>query len=295
MTALTPRVRLLAAAATIAFAVLAFTVQPFDPFGYGGDIWVYLAAGERLNDGHALYALGPLDRSVPLNPPYWTTPLLAPPPVAVLWRPLAAISPLGPALWWATGVVAIGAMTTDLLRRGGPIALIGTVILAPALALTAASGNATAIITPLLYRSWRSRHHPGTAGASTAFATSLKLTPGILAIWLLVHRRRELAVAVIGGILAIVVSVLGAGIQAHLDWLATSLPVEPAPLSVAGLTGLPSLVVTALAVGVVALVGLARRERATFAAAVIAATIATPAFYVTALAGLAAALAADEG
>jgi hypothetical protein len=47
---------------------------------------VYLAAGERLNAGHQLYALMPGNRPVDIHPPFWTVPLLSPPPIAVLFR-----------------------------------------------------------------------------------------------------------------------------------------------------------------------------------------------------------------
>src|SRR5205823_2822366 len=56
-----------------------------------GDAYTYLAAGQRLNAGHQLYALSPGDNPVQLNPPYWTVPLLSPPFMAVLWRPLALL------------------------------------------------------------------------------------------------------------------------------------------------------------------------------------------------------------
>ncbi len=55
------------------------------------DAPTYLAAGERLNAGHNLYALVAGDRPVLLDPPYWIVPLLSPPPIAVLWRPLALL------------------------------------------------------------------------------------------------------------------------------------------------------------------------------------------------------------
>src|SRR5687767_10188966 len=55
------------------------------------DANTYLAAGERLNAGHDLYRLRPGDREVLIIPELFTQPLVSPPPIAVLWRPLAAI------------------------------------------------------------------------------------------------------------------------------------------------------------------------------------------------------------
>jgi len=288
-------VRFAAGAATVVFALLALTIQPFEPFAYGGDLWVYLAAGERLNDAHALYALQAGDRYVAPNPPFWTTPLLAPPPIAVLWRPLAATAPLGPALWWSTGLVGTGLMTIDLLRRGGPIAVLGTVLLAPALALTAASGNVTAILTPLVYLAWRHRTRDTLTGSTVALGAALRITPALLGVWLVAHRgRRAVVAALLAAGVSAGVSIGGAGIDAHRSWIETALPAAPAPLSVSAVTGLPSIVVTIGAALVVVAVATLRRERLTFATAVVAATLASPTLYFTALASLAAALAVDE-
>src|SRR2546422_8089527 len=49
-----------------------------------GDSYTYLAAGERLNASHPLYALSPGDRQVAILPPFWTAPLVSPPFIAVL-------------------------------------------------------------------------------------------------------------------------------------------------------------------------------------------------------------------
>ena len=74
-----------------------------------GHAYVYLAAGERLNAGHPLYALSPGDRPLGMQPPYWTVPLLSPPPIAVLFRPLAALpNELGGDGWWAIEICLFG-------------------------------------------------------------------------------------------------------------------------------------------------------------------------------------------
>jgi hypothetical protein len=90
-------------------------------FGRGfvpGDAFTYLAAGERLNAGHMLYALSPGDRPVDLNPPYWTVPLLSPPPIAVLFRAFAALPPdTGAYAWWALQLVALAVSLVMLGRR----------------------------------------------------------------------------------------------------------------------------------------------------------------------------------
>src|SRR3954451_3473833 len=66
-----------------------------DPFT---DATTYLAAGERLNAGHDLYKLGPGDRPVLEIPGLYSAPLLSPPPIAVMWRPIAVV-PWGWSLW----------------------------------------------------------------------------------------------------------------------------------------------------------------------------------------------------
>jgi len=64
----------------------------------GADQITYQAAGERRNAGHALYALSAGDRHIAPDPPYWFVPILYPPLISVIWRPLAALAPVGPVL-----------------------------------------------------------------------------------------------------------------------------------------------------------------------------------------------------
>ena len=108
----------------VLFAILAvYFERGFVP----GDSFTYLAAGERLNAGHPLYALSPGDRPVELHPPYWTVPLLSPPLVAVLARPFALLSDAGAYLWWACCLASIGLVVVGLLRArpvAGSVALL---------------------------------------------------------------------------------------------------------------------------------------------------------------------------
>src|SRR5439155_1700663 len=77
---------------SIAVWLATFRAFGFAPAVPGSDAWNYLAAGERLNAGHPLYSISPGDRPIQLLPPYWTVPLLAPPPIAVVWRPLPPVA-----------------------------------------------------------------------------------------------------------------------------------------------------------------------------------------------------------
>ena len=144
---------------TILAASVVVALQVF-PFGYAhpdGDPWNYLAAGERLNAGHRLYALGPGDRPVVIAPPYWTVPLLAPPPIAVLWRPLAL---LGEPAMWLWGFVALAGVVGSAVFLGTRGALVLVAVLGLPLALTAISGNASASTLPALIGVWHWRDRP---------------------------------------------------------------------------------------------------------------------------------------
>ncbi|MGH2513320.1 MAG: hypothetical protein ACRDGQ_11595, partial [Candidatus Limnocylindrales bacterium] len=79
------------------------------PGALGSDPSNYSAAGLRLNAGHALY--GPLlagDRAVPGYPELYPAPLLSPPLVAVIWRPLALLpGEVAMTAWWAGGLIIV--------------------------------------------------------------------------------------------------------------------------------------------------------------------------------------------
>ena len=283
---------LLLVALSVAVWVAVIRAIGFTPEIAGSDPWNYLAAGERLNAGHPLYALSPGDRPVVIVAPYWTVPLVAPPPIAVLWRPLALLGDSSMTLWASGGLIATIATASWLLARGGLVAAAIVAALAGSLAIQSVAGNANGYLFGALVLVWVLRSRPGYAGLLLAAAIAIKLTPVLLLIWLAAERRRHLLAATAAGLVAIAfVSLIGAGVQNHLDWLA-SLPLAvPAPTSVAGITGLPSMLITAVLGGLVVLVSLRRDERLTFSVAVAAAALASPALYLGTL-GIAAAAAA---
>lgn len=289
--------RVLAIVYVIGFTVAVLIREPVDPLATGRDPMTYLAAGERLNAGHPLYALSPGDRKVPLSPPYWSVPLLAPPPIAVLWRPLALFGEGAALAWWLGGVAAIVAFVVWLLARGSALVLLATVILTPALALTALSGNASAYLIPLLVVAWVWRDRPWVVAGIVVAATAIKLTPALLLIWVVAARRWDaLRRAVLLGAALLIVSLVGAGPDNHVAWLASVPGSAPMPLSIAAWTGLPTVVVAgAVAAGtaMAAILGRSRgRENFAFGATILASAAATPAFYFAALATLAAAVVA---
>jgi alpha-1,2-mannosyltransferase len=295
-----PRRLILAALAALAFAgaLVAYRTTGYQPGIEGGDAWNYLAAGERLNAGHPLYALEPGDRPVVLVPPYWTVPLLAPPPIAVIWRPLAAAGPGSMDAWGALNLVATLATVAYLAIRGfragrsGLVPLAWLAALALPVGLLALSANVNGLVLAATVLAWRYRDRPALAGVSIAFAIAMKLTPLLFVIWLVAAgRHRAVVVTAAFGLLFLAVSVAGAGTQAHLDWLRLTPGAQPSPLSLSGLSGLPSIVVAGLSAVIVALAALLAGERWAFTTAAVLASLATPAFYFQA-AGLLAAAAA---
>ena len=89
------------------------------PTDIGTDTSNYYAAGQRLADGHVLYALSPGDRPVPQDsPPFFSVPLLSPPPIAVIWR-LLAILPDSVVMyaWWIVAALASTALAAFLINK----------------------------------------------------------------------------------------------------------------------------------------------------------------------------------
>jgi hypothetical protein len=216
-------VRPLALAAALGL-LLALLVVYFERGFIPGDAFTYLAAGERLNAGHPLYALSPGDRPVGFEPPFWTVPLLSPPPVAVLWRPLAALpSEAGIYVWWAAQVGAIVASFLLIARHRPLLAALGLLILVVPFTYEIGVGNLNGFVLLGLILTWRATalRHERAAGAISAVLAAFKVTPVVLGWWLVVSRRwSAVRWFVTAGAVVLVISVLGAGISAHLDYLA---------------------------------------------------------------------------
>lgn len=246
------------------------------------DGWNYLAAGERLNAGRPLYELHPGDRPVLIVPPYWTTPLLAPPPIAVAWRPLAALGDPSMLLWGAAAAGVVGVSSAALIAGGG---LLAVALLSLPLALVATSANFSAFLIGLLIVVWRFRDRPWVCGLAVAVAGVVKVTPFVLVAWLLLTGRRRAALATAAWSVGIVlVSLPTAGWDAWSKWISVAPDAAPSPLAIATWTGLPTLVAAGL---VTVPVVLSRRsEHLGFTLAVVALSLSTPALYFTAIAQL---------
>jgi len=268
----------------VASLVVAWRTFGFDWARPDGDPWNYLAAGERLNAGHPLYELSPGDRPVVIAPPFWTVPLLAPPPIAVFWRPLALLGESSMLLWGLAGLIGVLGSAVFLARHS---ALLVVAILGIDLSLTVLSGNASAVVLPMLIGAWALRDRPWIVGSLIAIAGAIKLLPLLLGIWLLVTGRwRALGVSIAVGLAILVVSLVGASPDAFADWFRSATSAAPSPKSLAALTGLPSwLVVVAFAVPIALL---RQWDRGSFGAAILATAFATPAYYFSALVLLAA-------
>ena len=207
-----------------------------------GDAFTYLAAGERLNDGHLLYALSPGDRRVDLKPPYWTVPLLSPPPIAVLFRPLALIpNDLGPYVWWAVCIVSIVGTMVIMLRRRPILVGLAVLVLAIPIVYEIGVGNLNSLLLAGIVGAWYLlvRRFDIGAGVVIAGMTALKLTPVVLAWWLITQRRwTAFRAFVVAGLAIAVVSLLGAGLPAHLEYLGIIRQTSTAGTSDLSLAGL---------------------------------------------------------
>jgi hypothetical protein len=216
--------RILSGVAIVTSMILLPQINPIllHPEAYGNDPYVYYAAGERLNAGHDLYSISPGDRLVGGQPEAARTPLVAPPMIAVVWRPLALL-PLEVAtrLWWAAGIAVCGLVVAWLWARSGLIGLVIFFMLAPELAWTTLSGNVNAYVLPLLVLVWLTAiRRPLLAGVSVALATAFRISPIVLGAWLAVTASRRAVLGVVAGAVFVFgVSLLGAGWANHLAWL----------------------------------------------------------------------------
>ncbi len=265
-----------------------------NPTPPGSDAWNYLAAGERLNAGHELYTLQPGDRDVPLEPPYWTVPLLSPPAVAVAWRPLSLLPEnLAMTGWWLAGAGLLLAAIAWALARGTVPVLIALLLLSPMLAQTVVASNVNSFLVPLLMGAWlaSSAGHGRAAGLAVAVATVLKLTPAAFVLWFIARRDRDGLIGfVVGTALLMGLSVLGAGLDPHLEFIDIALGTTIHAASPASLPGTlvdlglprelgPSTLVIAAALSGLLIVVLRNRPAASFAAAAVMAVLVSPVVY----------------
>jgi hypothetical protein len=250
------------------------------------DAMTYRAAGDRLNIGHELYRLVPGDLPVLTIPGLYSAPLLSPPPIAVLWRPLAAVE-WGMALWVAASwVVLLGTVLYVVVKVGLPGVLLA-LLLSHAIGEQLAVANFNAFMPALYILMWKYRDR-AVAGVLIGFAASIKLSPLAMTGWLAGGRRWP-AVGATFATLAFMLAlgVLGAGIGSYVAYLGTLSGNQPTELSLAGWTGLSWTPYAFLVVGSLAswLIG-GRWPRASFVVALLASVLGTPALYASGLVSL---------
>jgi len=239
--------------AGLLFAVMAvYFTRGFVP----GDAIVYLGAGERLNLNHPLYEVLPGDRPMEVKPPFWTVPLLSPPLVAVLFRPLAMLPPdAGAYVWWVASMAAIAWVLVEFWRRRPILTSLAVLALVVPLTYEIGVGNVNAFLllgTVLIWK-WSTGGRETHAGAVAAFITLLKVSPIVICWWLFTQGKWR---AVVGGIAVgsalIAVTILGAGFDAHLRFIEitrTTATIGQSELSLAGLAkaiGVPASVASFL-------------------------------------------------
>jgi hypothetical protein len=258
--------------------LLIWSVPDNSPHGPWGDAITYLAAGERLNDGHALYDLADGDRPVLILDTY-SAPLLSPPPIAAIWRPLAAI-PFGLAVWvGACWVALLGTIWYLVIRLGLPAAVVIAALSWP-IGEQLAAANLSAFFPGLLLVSWLKRHDDRW-GALLGAMAALKLAPGVMAGWWVGRHHGSGALAVLVGAAGLgLIGLVGAGIHSFVAYASIPGTTEPSSLSVAGRLGVSWLPYVAIPLGGLAAAALGRFPRLSFAVAYLALLVGTPAVYV---------------
>ena len=234
-----------------------------------GDATVYLAAGERLNAGHPLYAISSGDRPVMLQPPFWTVPLVSPPLIAVAWRPLALLpDDLGVIVWWAACLTSILGACAWLLRIRPTIASIGMLVLGIPIAMEIGEGNVNGLILGGTVVLWLFRDRPW-SGIILGLLIGLKGWPILLAIWYVGQGHwRTLTIVGLTVVACLATSVVGAGLANNLAYFDVAREVHLSAFSPSWLLGLPWLWVASAVVGSILVVALRARPAASFAIAV---------------------------
>lgn len=286
------------------FLLLAFVLVLFfwrsdllRPGDIGTDASNYYAAALRLIDHGELYAMSPGDRPVPVDsPPFWSVPLLSPPPIAAAWILPALLLPGSVAMygWWLVGLVGAMATATYATRARSRRALIAIVALSAPIALTAISGNINAWLIPAyaavfaLTAVESGRRSMIAVALIAGTAAAFKLSPLLLIWWLLVRGRRWGAIgAVVVTALWLGASVLVAGpgvFAAYLEISRGTAGSGATPISATGVAlalGMPASVAAlapfaCLAAAAIGALALRRRPAAGSLVIVLGTIFATP-------------------
>jgi hypothetical protein len=251
-------------------------IEPFS------DAVTYLAAGERLADGHPLYELSAGDRQVLRVIGTSDAPLLSPPPIAVIWRLIVAI-PFGFQAWIVACWVSLLGTTFLLARQTGLPGMIVASMLSPGIGEQLAACNLAAFFPMLLSIAWVSQS-PEARGAIIGALAALKLAPGSLVGWILGTQRSGLAWFGLAVAVSAAVSILGASVSVIPEYLGVvARGIGPSWLSMSSLTGISWLSPAVLVGGTILAAGLGRWPALSFCVGILAAVFGTPALYLSGL------------
>jgi hypothetical protein len=217
--------------------------------------------------------------------------------MGVLWRPVASFLPFEPTIvaWWAVSMATFLGMVGWLLWKGGRATAIGVLVLLVPIVWTAWVGNVSSFIAIAIVGAWfllrRGQEVP--AGAIIGFTTVLKLSPAFLAFWLVVTKRWSgLAAAIVAGLVGLVISIAGAGLEPHFEFLSVSTAAARGggiPASLVGILTavgaspdlMPLMAPIVSTIGIVVVVLLRRHEQAAWAVAILTGALASPIFNLT--------------
>jgi hypothetical protein len=258
---------------TRAFLTMFELPGDIDPFV---DATTYQAAGERLNAGHDLYRLQEGDRPVLLGPGV-PAPLLSPPLIAAIWRPISAMS-FGFAAWVVACWVAVLGTMVYLVLRTGLVGVAACLILAEPIGNQLAVANVGAFFPLLTVLVWNRRSRPW-SGALVGVMAAVKLSPAALfASRHLASRRDQLAAGLVAIAVTTGIGVLGAGLGTLTDYVGVAAATRPSLPSLSGTFGLPWLSFVVLIGGSLAAL-LVRNQALSFSIALAASVFGNPALY----------------
>ncbi len=296
-------VAILVAFRLVQFAIFSTQIQ------WGYDFSAYWTAAGHLLHGLAVYS--PDQLSGPYAPQRQFL-YLYPPPLAAAVTPIALLVPtdyrLAAWIWAGLGaaILTFGsvavARSVDLIERvrsatgWGPWLIVSLAISFPPVVGELVLGNVHLLLFGLFTIAWlgvRRGDRAGEqwAGLAVGIAAAIKVFPGLLLVWfLLTGRRRAATWVVIGGLLALVLTLPVTGLQSWLDFPAAlvnlSAPSDTTD-TLAPTVWLAAVVDFSTARWIVSLGALAllawvaRRSstRASFAAAVVLSVLIAPALY----------------
>jgi hypothetical protein len=181
------------------------------------DFMTFRASGAALLSGGDLYAVIPPQQVPNLNPPF----------TALLFVPLAAVSPLTAMVIWESFIVACLVVAIALIGwtlRQPFLATAPLVVLSHPTLAAVAIGQMGIPLLVVLTVAWTAdrRKTVRLAGLAIGLAVALKLFVAVLLVALCLRREwRTLAWATIGGGITAVLGVLAAGIDGYRGWFQT--------------------------------------------------------------------------